>query len=221
MLRHAHGLLRRIVIIILVITTTAKRFTRSTYWRQRVRQPIALGPLTGQVIQTRRATGRDMRRNLLVVVLEMVLGGCGGQPEPPPVGFVNQTHHSDTELWTIWKVAQVRGFPPEPPATVVLREPADIRRGDARALKVQPHRWGRQARCLLNCVDGGDRPGSGQPYRHDRLPCNVRYAAAYSESDSRDLTQYAASWEDQGDSFTFVSWTSSRTRFWPLRWATA
>jgi hypothetical protein len=34
-------------------------------------------------------------------------------------------------------------------------------------------------------------------------PCNVRYAAAYSFY-SRDLTRYAASWEDQGDSFTFV-----------------
>jgi len=34
-------------------------------------------------------------------------------------------------------------------------------------------------------------------------PCNVHYAAAYSLY-SRDLTQYAASWEDRGASFTFV-----------------
>jgi len=34
-------------------------------------------------------------------------------------------------------------------------------------------------------------------------PCNVRYAVAYSFY-SRDFTRYAASWEDQGDSFTFV-----------------
>ncbi len=34
-------------------------------------------------------------------------------------------------------------------------------------------------------------------------PCNVRYAAAYSFY-SRDVTQYASSWEDQGDSFNFV-----------------
>ena len=32
---------------------------------------------------------------------------------------------------------------------------------------------------------------------------NVRYAAAYSFY-SRDLTRYAASWEEQGDSFSFV-----------------
>ena len=34
-------------------------------------------------------------------------------------------------------------------------------------------------------------------------PSNVRYAAAYSVY-SRNLTPYAASWEDQGASFTFV-----------------
>jgi hypothetical protein len=34
-------------------------------------------------------------------------------------------------------------------------------------------------------------------------PCNVRYAAAYSVY-NQNLTQYAASWEDQGASFTFV-----------------
>ena len=34
-------------------------------------------------------------------------------------------------------------------------------------------------------------------------PCNVRYAVAYSFY-SRDFTRYAASWEDKGDSFTFV-----------------
>ena len=34
-------------------------------------------------------------------------------------------------------------------------------------------------------------------------PCNVRYAAAYSFYD-RGLTRYAASWEDQNESFSFV-----------------
>jgi hypothetical protein len=34
-------------------------------------------------------------------------------------------------------------------------------------------------------------------------PCNVRYAVAYSFY-NRDLTHYAASWEEQGDSSSFV-----------------
>jgi hypothetical protein len=35
------------------------------------------------------------------------------------------------------------------------------------------------------------------------MPCNVRFAAAYSFY-RRDFTHYAASWEYKGDSFTFV-----------------
>ena len=43
-----------------------------------------------------------MRRNLLqLVALELVLAACGGDQKPPPAGFVNQTRHSDTALWTI------------------------------------------------------------------------------------------------------------------------
>ena len=34
-------------------------------------------------------------------------------------------------------------------------------------------------------------------------PCNVRYAAAYTLY-RKNLTRYAASWEGQGASFTFV-----------------
>jgi hypothetical protein len=34
-------------------------------------------------------------------------------------------------------------------------------------------------------------------------PCNVRYAAAYTLY-GKNLTRYAASWEGQGASFTFV-----------------
>ena len=47
-----------------------------------------------------------MRRNLLVLMVAMVLAGCGGCPEAPPEGFVNQTRHSDAELLTIWKATQ-------------------------------------------------------------------------------------------------------------------
>jgi hypothetical protein len=35
------------------------------------------------------------------------------------------------------------------------------------------------------------------------MPCNVGYAAGYSFY-TRDLTRYAASWESQGESFSFV-----------------
>lgn len=82
-----------------------------------------------------------MRRNLWTGLLGLALLGCGGPPEALRLGFVNQTRHSNADLWVLWKAAQ-----------------------DA---------------------------------------CNVRYAAAYSFC-NRDLTRYAASWEDQGASFSYV-----------------
>ena len=79
-----------------------------------------------------------MRRNLLVLMLGMVLAGCGGRPEAPPEGFVNQTHHSEADLWTIWKAAQetlAQEIDLNPLQRSFAGAPADIRPGDARALK--------------------------------------------------------------------------------------
>ena len=117
-----------------------------------------------------------MRRNLLVlVVLEMVLAGCGGQPEPAPAGFVNQTHHSDTELWTIWKAAQetlAQEVDLNPLQRSFSGAPADIRPGDPRALKIDasPTKRNRRARCFFRNVSCGDRRRTGRSNRDDRLP---------------------------------------------------
>ena len=149
-----------------------------------------------------------MRRTIWVLVLGMILLGCGGLPEAP-VGFVNQTHHSDAQLWEIWKAAQdtlAQEVDLNPLQRSLSGAPADIRPGDARALEIQPHqlRVGPKpdvSASILLAATGMERDDPtgmiGCPQ-----PCNVRYAAAYSVH-SRDLTQYAASWEDQ-DSFTFV-----------------
>jgi len=57
-------------------------------------------------------------------------------------GFVNQTQHSDAELWTIWKAAQenlAHEVDLNPLQRSISGAPADIRPGDAGALKVMPH----------------------------------------------------------------------------------
>jgi hypothetical protein len=151
-----------------------------------------------------------MRRNLLVLMLGIVLAGCGGRPEAPPEDFVNQTHHSDGDLWTIWKAAQetlAQEIDLNPLQRSFAGAPADIRPGDARALRVAPHqlRVGSEpdiASSVLLSATGMDRYNPTGMIACPQ-PCNVRYAAAYSVY-SRNLTQYAASWEDQGASFTFV-----------------
>src|SRR5258708_27205233 len=47
-----------------------------------------------------------MRGKACFCVLGFVLlAGCGGRP-PAPLGFVNQTRHTDARLWGIWRTAQ-------------------------------------------------------------------------------------------------------------------
>jgi hypothetical protein len=151
-----------------------------------------------------------MVRNLWKLVLGLTFLGCGGQPNALPVGFANQTKHSDADLWVIWTAAQ------ESVAAQVDLNPlqrstsgaaADIRAGDPRALAVMPHQLQVSAEpdvssSALEAATGLDRTDPTGMIACPQ-PCNVRYAAAYSFY-SRDLTRYATSWETQGDSFTFV-----------------
>jgi hypothetical protein len=143
-------------------------------------------------------------------MLGLGLLGCGGLPNALPVGFVNQTKHSDADLWVVWKAAQeslvqeVDLNPLQRPSSGV---PADIRPGDPRALEVMPHQLRVSAEpdvsaSALWAATGLERSDPTGMIACPE-PCNVRYAVAYSFY-SRDLTRYAASWEDQGDSFTFV-----------------
>jgi hypothetical protein len=151
--------------------------------------------------------GVFMRRNVLWrLALALVLAGCGGRP----VGFVNETRHSDAELWRVWKAAQetlAQEVDLNPLQRSSTGAPADIRSGDPRALTVVPHQLhigpapDVSSRELL-AATGLDRDNPTGMIACPK-PYNVRYAAAYSVY-NRGLTQYAASWEDQGDSFTFV-----------------
>jgi hypothetical protein len=139
----------------------------------------------------------------------LVLLGCGGQPALP-VGFVNQTKHSDAELTVIWKAAQetlAHEVDLNPLQRSSSGASADIRPGDARALAVMPHQLQVSAEpdvssIVLLAATGLDRTDPTGMIACPE-PCNVHYAAAYSFY-NRDLTRYAASWESQGESFTFV-----------------
>jgi hypothetical protein len=151
-----------------------------------------------------------MRRNLWKLVLGLGLLGCGGQPNALPVGFVNQTKHSDADLWVVWQAAR-ESLAQEVDLNPLERSssgaPADIRPGDPRALEVTPHQLKVSAEAdvaagVLLAATGLERSDPTGMIACPE-PCNVRYAAAYSFY-SRDLTRFAASWEDQGDSFSFV-----------------
>ncbi|MGA8310241.1 MAG: hypothetical protein WB755_09445 [Terriglobales bacterium] len=151
-----------------------------------------------------------MPRNPCKLMLLLVLLGCGGQPDPGPAGFMNQTLHSDADLWVIWKAAQetvAQEVDLNPLQRSLSGAPADIHPGDDRALRILPHQLRVSAEPdvsagVLLAATGLERPDPTGMIACPQ-PCNVRYAAAYTLY-GKNLTRYATSWEGQGASFTFV-----------------
>jgi hypothetical protein len=152
-----------------------------------------------------------MLRRIQVVAVLLALAGCGGGRQALPVGFVNQTRHSDAELWAIWKAAQ-RSIARQVDLNPLQRslDPNAgpiLRPGDPRALSVEPHHIRVAAEPDVSAaalyaatgVTRGDPTGLISCPR----PCNVRYAAAYSWY-TRTVTKYAASWEFEGNNFPVI-----------------
>jgi hypothetical protein len=146
------------------------------------------------------------------VALACCLSACSSSlpRAAQPVGFVNQTRHSDHDLWAIWQVAQQsisRQVDLNPLQRTLYNAAPDLHPGDLRALRVQPH----QLKVAAQPDVGSDQllaqAGLSRPDPTGLIacpqPCNVRFAAAYSFS-QQELTRYAASWEDQGDNFSNI-----------------
>ena len=152
-----------------------------------------------------------MGRIVRVFALLVVLWGCGGGlPDSAPTGFVNQTQHTDAELWVIWQQAQhsvAHSVDMNPLQRSETGATAVTLPGDSRALQIMPHQ--------LKITGEPDVPSSALlaatgDLRPDPTgliacpqPCNVRYAAAYSVYRS-PVTKYAASWEPQESNFSFI-----------------
>jgi hypothetical protein len=147
-----------------------------------------------------------MGRSLRTLFLTVLLLGCGSKKTPTaPVGFVNQTKHSDTELWTIWSAAQ------KSLATKInlnplqsTDAPPDILPGDARALGVMPHQLtvAPQPDVSSNVLAAATGVYRANPTGMIACPqpCNVRFTTAYSRYDPA-ATNYAASWESSESNF--------------------
>src|SRR5713101_655220 len=99
--------------------------------------PAGVGERSGRWLSWDHFEPRGtMPRNPWKLMLLLVLLGCGGQPDAGPDGFVNQTRHSDAELWTIWKAAQqtvAHEVDLNPLQRSLSGATADIRPGDAGA----------------------------------------------------------------------------------------
>jgi hypothetical protein len=150
-----------------------------------------------------------MVRLVYALMLATTLTGCGSSA-PAPVGFVNQTQHSDADLWTLWRTAQksvAESIDLNPLQRVGNNVPAETLPGDSRALRVQPHQLTVTAE---PDVSSSALFAATGVYRKDPTgliacpqPCNVRYATAYSRYQP-PVTRYAASWEFAGDNFEVI-----------------
>jgi hypothetical protein len=140
-----------------------------------------------------------------ILALTMLLLGCSNQA-PAPIGFVNQTRHSDTALWIIWTAAQrdlatnINLNPLQPSESA----PPDIVSGDPRALSILPRHLivGPEPDISSSALAAatGIRRASPTGMIACPQPCNVRYTTAYSRYNPA-VVRYAASWELSEDNF--------------------
>lgn len=151
-----------------------------------------------------------MGRTLRTVLLAAILLGCAGnQNHSAAVGFLNQTRHSDADLWTIWSLAQqsiASQIDLNPVQQAAESASPVILPGDSRALSVLPYqlRVAPQPDVSSSVLA---EAGIQRPNPTGMIacppPCNVRYTTAYSRYQPA-ATIYASSWESSDNSFRDV-----------------
>ncbi|HUK24199.1 MAG TPA: hypothetical protein VLV49_06435 [Terriglobales bacterium] len=152
-----------------------------------------------------------MGRAARACILLLILAGCGGgSMDTQPVGFVNQTQHSDTALWTIWKAAQqnlATQIDLNPVQQTLSGASADILPGDSRALTIQPRQLTVASEPDVSSSTLYAATGVSHADPTGLIPCpqpcNVRFAPAYSGYD-HPVTKYASSWEQQEGDFDSI-----------------
>ena len=141
-----------------------------------------------------------------VVIGCVLFSGCGNGPDSD-VGFINETQHSDAQLWNLWKAAQTnfsQQIDLNPLQRQVSNAAPDMLPGDSRVLNVSPHQLVVSSQpdvtsAALYAATGTNRPDPTGLIVCPQ-PCNVSYAAAYSLY-LRPASHYAASWEFAGNNF--------------------
>lgn len=146
-------------------------------------------------------------KQLFLLTLVLVLLGCGGQS---PIGFVNQTRHSDTSLWAIWHAAQqsiAQKIDLNPVQQSAENAAPQILPGDPRALSIMPYELTVApepdvSSAALLAATGMQRSDPTGLIACPQ-PCNARYATAYSLYRPGQI-RYAASWESSGNNFSTI-----------------
>ena len=145
-----------------------------------------------------------MGRSVRVIGLIVFLIGCGSDTPKTPVGFVNQTKHSDADLWRIWSAAQNSLAAQINLNPLQAGSTPEMLPGDSRAFSIMPHQLTVDPEAdissrALAAATGVDR---ANPTGLIACPqnCKVRYTTAYSIYEPAQVT-YAASWESSESNF--------------------
>lgn len=148
----------------------------------------------------------------VVLITCMVCAGCGSNTSTSTaaVGFVNETQHSDAQLWTLWKTAQetlAQQVDLNPLQRQLSNAAPEILPGDPRALTVSPHEVVVSPQPDISSATLYAATGTNRPDPTGLIlcpqPCNVNYAPAYSLY-SQPTSRYAASWEFTGNNFDML-----------------
>lgn len=142
-----------------------------------------------------------MGKKLRACLLTIILLGCGHSTDPGSTGFINQTQHTNAELWAIWSTAQqslANSIDLNLVQQITSGEPADILPGDPRALSIEPDQFTVTPQpdvssAALFAATGIHRADPTGMIACPE-PCGVEYTTAYSRY-SPKITRYAASWE--------------------------
>ena len=148
-------------------------------------------------------------RARVAVVLALVLSGCGGRPGTP-VGFINETRHSNAELQSLWQQAQ-QDLSMQIDLNPLEREmnsaAPHIVPGDPRALSVLPQQLVVSSQPDISSTALYATTGTMRSDPTGLIscpaPCNVTYAPAYSLY-AQPATRYAASWEFSSNNFDIL-----------------
>ena len=178
-----------------------------------------------RVFSSRETSMRAQVR--MVIVASILLSACGN-PRNGDVGFVNETQHSDAELWNLWKAAQqtlAKQIDLNPLQRQLSDAAPQMLPGDTRALSVSPHQLVVSSQPDVTASTLLTATGTARPDPTGLIlcpqPCNVNYAPAYSLY-VQPATRYAASWEFNGNFNTLVQYEFEnhilKTLGYDLRW---
>ncbi len=133
-----------------------------------------------------------------------------GTPSQSPVGFLNETKHSDAQLWAMWQAAQQnlsQQIDLNPLQRVFQNAPADVRPGDAGVWNLSPQQLQVMPQVDVSSSALYQATGDLRPDPTGLVlcpqPCNVHYTAAYSLF-RQHIVRYAASWESSESNFEYL-----------------